>query len=406
MKSKLLFLSFMMLCSCAMSLPMAAQAIAPATVDPHQLQIISHHRVQQELSLHKTRASRGTSPAGPLGPGLPLCVIEGETIVGACPDTGVSTTVPVVVVPVILNITQGGTLFSFDSTAGDDDCIGVGNTPSDLTLNSPLFVAAPFVINGEDEGTTQFMDAFTNAQFSAIKAPGYQLLLSSSVATPLTISVDAGPAGNATAAVFNLRPPQCGTNPDGTNPPAKIGVININTIDPQLQNYIAANGLNDTQFPFFVLYNAVMSVGAANNLNNCCVLGFHNSLGAPGQTYGIADFEGRNQTVFGGVSDSSVQAHEIGEWVDDPGGNNPVSPPWGNIGQVSGCQGNLEVGDPLSGTLGPSVLQSNGFTYNLQELAFFSWFTRDSPSLGAGGVYSSNGTFLGFAQPCPPGGTF
>ena len=314
-------------------------------------------------------------------------------IVGACPDSGIPTTVPAVVVSVILNITQGGTVFSFDPTSGDSDCIGAGNTALGLTMNSPLFSSAPFVINGEDEGTTQFANAFTNAQFSATKLPGYQVLLSATLGAPLTISVDAGPVGNATAAVFSLGGTQCGTNPDGINPPATIGVININTIDPQLQNYITANGLNDTQFPYFVLYNAVMSIGAANNLNNCCVLGFHNALGAPGQTYGIAEFAGRNQTVFTSVSDTSVGAHEIGEWLDDPGENNPVAPPWGNIGQTSGCQGNSEVGDPLSGTLMPPVTMPNGFTYNLQELAFFSWFTRDTPSLGAGGVYSSNGTF-------------
>ena len=403
MKSRVLIVLF---CSCVAASQIAAQGKNELpTVDPHQLHIVSPDTVDRALAVHKPARKDAVTPLGPW-PGLPLCSIEGETIVGACPDTGISTTVPAVVVPVILNITQGGAAFSFDPTSGDDDCLGVGNTALDLTVNSPLFSAAPFVINGENEGTTQFIDAFTNAQFSAIKVPGYQLLLSASVGVPLTISVDAGAAGNATAAIFNLGGVQCGTNPDGTNPPAKIAVININTVDSQLQGYITANGLNDTQLPYFILYNAVMSVGPANNLNFCCVLGFHNALGAPGQTYGIAEFEGRNQTVFSGVSDTSVGAHEIGEWLDDPGGNNPVSPPWGNIGQVGGCQGNLEVGDPLSGTLMPSVLMPNGFTYNLQELAFFSWFTRDSPSLGAGGVYSSNATFLGFAQPCPPGGTF
>jgi hypothetical protein len=392
---------------CAVSLTMTAQEkIPPQTVDPGQLHILPSNTVRQVLAVHNKAAIGVASPLAPLVTGLPLCLIEGENIVGACPNTGVSTTVPSVVVPVMLNITQGGTPFSFDPTAGDADCIGVGNNALNLTLNSPLFSAAPFVINGENEGTTQFIDAFTNAQFSAIKVPGYQVLLSATVGAPLTISVDAGAAGNTTAAVFNLGGIQCGTNPDGVNPPAKLGVININTIDPLLQNYVVANGLNSTQFPYFVLYNAVMSVGAANNLNNCCVLGFHSIFGAAGQTYGIAEFEGRNQTVFTGVSDTATGAHEIGEWLDDPGVNNPVTPPWGNIGQTSGCQGNLEVGDPLSGTLMPPVLMPNGFTYNLQELAFFSWFTRDTPSLGAGGLYSSNGTFLGFAQPCPPGGTF
>ncbi len=73
---------------------------------------------------------------------------------------------------------------------------------------------------------------------------------------------------------------------------------------------------------------------------------------------------------------------------------------WGNIGQVSGCQGNLEVGDPRTGTNFPAAT-ANGFTYHLQELAFFSWFFHQSPSWGAGGKYSNNGTFTTLAANCP-----
>jgi hypothetical protein len=43
----------------------------------------------------------------------------------------------------------------------------------------------------------------------------------------------------------------------------------------------------------------------------------------------------------------------------------------------------------------------NGYTYHLQELAFFSWFYHQSPSIGAGGKYSNNGTFTTFAAACP-----
>jgi len=41
----------------------------------------------------------------------------------------------------------------------------------------------------------------------------------------------------------------------------------------------------------------------------------------------------------------------------------------------------------------------NGFTYSLQELAFFSWFFRQSPSLGTAGKYSDAGTFTTSAGP-------
>jgi hypothetical protein len=63
--------------------------------------------------------------------------------------------------------------------------------------------------------------------------------------------------------------------------------------------------------------------------------------------------------------------------MDDPLVNN-ATPAWGNIGQVTGCQSNLEVGDPLTGTAFTATL--NGFTYHPQELVFFSWFSRDVPS--------------------------
>ena len=86
-----------------------------------------------------------------------------------------------------------------------------------------------------------------------------------------------------------------------------------------------------------------------------------------------------------------------GEWQNDPNTVNPT-PSWGNIGQVSGCQTNLEVGDPLSGTTIADNL--NGFTYHPQELAFFSWFYHQNPSLGVNGWYSNKGTFKTFAAPC------
>ena len=76
---------------------------------------------------------------------------------------------------------------------------------------------------------------------------------------------------------------------------------------------------------------------------------------------------------------------------------NPT-PPWGNTGQVVGCQGNLEVGDPLTGTNIPPVTMPNGFTYNLQELAFFSCFFG-APTIGVDGWFSDNGTFLTDAGP-------
>ena len=194
----------------------------------------------------------------------------------------------------------------------------------------------------------------------------------------------------------------CGSNTTNINVPGSLGVVNINTWDPIAQSLIKKLGLNSTQLPVFLFYNAVLSQGRSSNLNNCCILGYHNAVGSPAQTYAVAEFEGRDQTVFGGVSDVSTLSHEINEWMQDPGGTN-ATPAWGGIGQVSGCQSNYEVGDPLSGSLLPGVTLG-GFTYHLQELAFFSWF-YGGPSVAINNEYSNNGTFHGAAKTCPPGGT-
>jgi hypothetical protein len=58
----------------------------------------------------------------------------------------------------------------------------------------------------------------------------------------------------------------------------------------------------------------------------------------------------------------------------------------------------LEVGDPLAGTDFTDTVGS--FTYHPQELAFFSWFYRQSPSLGLHGWYSDQGTFRTFSTDC------
>lgn len=327
-------------------------------------------------------------------------------IVGQPPTSGASTTVPTVIIPVVLRITQGGTTFVFDPTSPDSGCLGGTNTALALEQQSPLFNNAPFTLNGVNVGTTQWPDANARGEFFNQLAPnsGYHVLLSTTTGPTLTITINARTSGTTTAEVFSLSGTQCGNNTTGItiiNPAAKIGVVNINTIDAQLQSYITAHGLTTGQFPFFVTYNAVISGGAANNLNNCCILGYHNAL-SNGQTYGIGEFEGRNQTVFAGVADVAAPSHEVNEWLNDPFGNNPT-PAWGAIGQVGGCQTNLEDGDPLSGTLMPTVTL-NGFTYHLQELAYFSWFYGGA-SLGTGGKFSSNGTFAGAAKLCPPGGT-
>ena len=128
----------------------------------------------------------------------------------------------------------------------------------------------------------------------------------------------------------------------------------------------------------------------------CCILGYHGAFGFPVQTYAPLDFD--TSGIFGGrIEDTSIMAHEVGEWMDDPFGSNPTRA-WGHVGQVGGRQNNREVGDPLTGTNIHTVTVPNGYTYHLQELSLFSWF-YGAPSIGAGGLFSDNGTFKTDAGP-------
>jgi hypothetical protein len=179
----------------------------------------------------------------------------------------------------------------------------------------------------------------------------------------------------------------------------KTGAVEVNWLESYLENTLLPSlktqGLiSETTFPMFLIHNVVMYDTVTSN---CCILGFHwyITTAAGRQTYGISDYESSGR--FTGIADVSVLTHEVAEWADDPFGNNPTKP-WGHIGQVSGCQSNLENGDPLSGTT-VSITKS-GFTYHPQELAFFSWFYHSSPSLGVNGWFSNNGTFTSAAAPC------
>jgi hypothetical protein len=108
------------------------------------------------------------------------------------------------------------------------------------------------------------------------------------------------------------------------------------------------------------------------------------------EPYGVSDFDRTN--FFTGVRDTATLTHEISEWLDDPGGDNRT-PSWGHIGQVGGCQANLEVGDPLSGNIYPVTM--NGFQYHVQDEAFMDWFYDTSPSIGSNGWYSLYGSGSG-----------
>jgi hypothetical protein len=291
-----------------------------------------------------------------------------------------TTNVPAIVVPVIIKFSDGTV---FDPTAADSSCSPAG-TPLNLTENSPIFTPVDITMDGVDMGTTQYADAFQRANFwTQLSATGnrYHTLLSPVTVLPaITMNVPAADGSVFSTTQFG----GCG---------GIIGVMNINWFDPQVKAAItnlSGNGVGPATLPIFILKNVAMVSGTPTLDGSCCILSYHGAYGSPLQTYTPFDYD--TSGIFISVADINPLSHEIGEWMDDPTGTNPT-PAWGHTGQVTGCQSNLEVGDPLSDNEFSPLLAPNGFTYHPQELAFFSWFFRQTPSIGVNGMYSDDETF-------------
>jgi hypothetical protein len=306
------------------------------------------------------------------------------TMVGKNPalvQSSPSTTVKAELVPVVIKFSNGDT---WDPTLGDS-C----DTTSALTRtqNSPIFKSAAYTLGGTAVGSGQYVDTFQRANYwkytnPAGINPGYHVKLSLAVHAKVTINVPAADSALGSTA--------CGTK--------ILGAVEINWLDGYLHSTLIPSlegaGLTVKMLPIFLLGNVVEYQGTPSN---CCVLGFHSAVKVPTgtQTYAVSMYD--NTADFLGSQDVSVLSHEVGEWMDDPLVNNPTSA-WGHVGQVSGCQSNLEVGDPLSGSV--RVVTTGGHGFHVQELAFTSWFYHQGPSTGVNGWYSDYGTFKAPAAAC------
>ena len=295
----------------------------------------------------------------------------------------------------------------FDPTIADTACLGNSgnNVPLTLLQQSPLVNNALFDVGGTIVGKVQYTDSLQRAEFwNALGEDGrenYHLKLDPVLTlSPIRINIPATAADGKTVLGVTLpRTPFASCNP--------LGIIDFDFFDNLIQTNLLpalrSQGVGPDTFPIFLFHNVVTAVQPVTSLLSCCFLGYHSSTSTvPFQTYSPLEFD--TTGLFGpGGSDTTVMSHEVAEWANDPFGNNPT-PTWGGTGQVpvGFCQNNLEVGDPLTGSAFSPIVMSNGFTYHLQELTFFSWFYT-SKSVGIHGWFSNNGTFLTSAGPvCVP----
>lgn len=280
----------------------------------------------------------------------------------------------------------------YDASGPLPEC-GISSSAEELALQSPIFQKHPYTVGGTFVGNVQYTDAVQRESFArqilgkGALNPHYHVVLAGKKRPTLSIYVPYADGISLGSAVFGAN--ACG---------GRVGIVGEGFVDGVIQTIIPQlakmHEVRPNRLPVFLFSNVYME-----SFGGCCALGYHSGYEpTPGlvQYYATAEYD--STAIFPGeVADVSVLSHEMGEWVNDPNGNNEV-PAWGHAGQQAGCQANLEVGDPLAGKTVP-VSMPNGVTYHPQELAFFSWFFRQEPSIGANGWYSSNGTFTVGAGP-------
>jgi len=268
------------------------------------------------------------------------------TMVGTDPSsTNSTTTVTAYIIPVVMNYTKavyGSSHHKFNPSKDTQN----GVTIIQNVQNSPLFQNVDWNWGGTDVGTTQYNDGFQRASFwsDVTTNSSYHVLLSPSVLTALTIKPSKAQGGAVV------------TNPFGGG--GKVGEMNINSFDQQLQNYLKANSTTITPntVAIFVTDNIYLTSGG------CCIGGYH-SANNNGQTYMTATYAYSGSTlVFS--NDISAFSHEIGEWYADP-----------LITSNSPC-GLLEVGDPLEtlSNYGTFAVTYNNVTWHPQALAMMEYF--------------------------------
>jgi hypothetical protein len=299
------------------------------------------------------------------------------TMIGSDPALGGTTYTSVEIIPIDLQFVDSNGVLLSELNINTPMCNN-SNTGVSLALNSPLFQNYPFYAGGTYLGTTQYTDAFQRANFNQASG-SYHVLLGGVTVQPVqTISIS--PANGSVAATAIA---------DGCT---SWGRVDFNFFDNTARSLVSSLVVPSYVLPIFLVRNITFTLSGRDYAS-----GWHGSIGttAGSPTYMVASYYDVEIYPNTNFQDTFVLSHELAEWLDDPYGNNPT-PGW--IGP-SGCQSNLEVGDPVyqDGFIAPL----NAFNYHLTNLAFLSWFAQQSPSTAVNGWYTfTNGVFSNPATRC------
>jgi hypothetical protein len=254
-------------------------------------------------------------------------------------------------------------------------------------LNSPNFEEASYT-----SGFTQFGDAVQRAEFFNIKEENWRTLIEKPrMLTPVQVEVPVG-----SSLVFETR--------GGVI----FALIDFGFFISQLNTIVQLEPLQVNALAIALTRNALFF---DVNPKNCCTLGFHTAFetAVQGNIHLVQTFAHASwvdQGIFRNpaIADALTISHEVSEWMNDPFVNNLV-PPW-EFPDNSGCQNNLETGDPVEVLPNPAFpVTINGFTYHPQTEALLPWFSRQTPntlSLGGAFSYPDTTALTSPSKPCTP----
>ena len=286
------------------------------------------------------------------------------TMVGAKPKSNATTQIPVQIIPISL----------FFEEFADENGAPIVLDPGAImprVQTSPNFHDAQY-----GTGTTHFADAVQRAEFNAIAGKDWHTLLAApQIMKPLRIAV---PRGDAKV----YRNPSTGV---------LYAIVDTDFFLSQLNTMIQMANLSPDALAIALTSNVFLA--PQKDIKKCCVLGFHTSfdVGEMAQVKFVQTFIWASwveQGILGpGLADVTPMSHEISEWMNNPFGSNAV-PAW-QVPNSTGCQSNLETGDPLA--LMPNAgfpVLIDGFTYHPQNQVLMQWFQRGATSDAFEGAFS------------------
>jgi chitinase len=301
------------------------------------------------------------------------------TMVGKKPQSNTTTQIPVQIIPISL----------FFEEFADENGVPIVLDPGAIV---PRVQASPNFHDAEyATGTTQFADAVQRAEFNATAGKDWHTLLGApQILKPLRIAV---PRGDAKV----YRNPSTGV---------LYAIVDTDFFLSQLNTIIQMANLSSDALAIALTQNVFLA--PQKDIKKCCVLGFHTSFdtGEMAQVKFVQTFIWASwveQGILGpGLADVTPMSHEISEWMNNPFGSNAV-PAW-QVPNSTGCQNNLETGDPLA--LMPNAgypVSIDGFTYHPQNQVLMQWFQRGATSDAFEGAFSfpDQSIMTAPSQACP-----